>query len=309
MKIATALLFIAATLAAEVELSGGFKYVYDSNIGQNISEEGGSYIVPSLGVKYDFKEIPLYISTDLIYDFHVSKRDYDDNSPFWEVALGSKFDRSIFRYSQKLFYELYLGDDLYTSEGDVKNWVPVFQTISMDNSFRWKIERNEIHLKTLFSYHGYGTEETTSEKVTFEKEGYYLQLAPKLKKSWSIKKKRAALKGIYGEFLYERSFLDLDVDSYNYWRVKLGADIKLFYPHLKLAVSFAEKHYLAGEENDQSAEIETVEKRYFAFSPKLVVPIISDLSCEIGGKFRIKESNDPEHNYHRNTFFAEMKWN
>ncbi len=309
MKTLLTLLLLMITVSAEVTFSGGFKYLYDTNIGQNTTEESGSYIVPTVGVQYDFKEIPLYLSTDFVYDFYVTERDYDDNSPFWEVAVGTKFDFDRLRYSQKLFYELYLGNDLYDSEGEVQNWVPVFQTVSIDNSFRYKINRSEIDLKTVLSYHGYGSDESNNATITFEKEGYYLLLAPKLEQNWSVKEKRVALKSISGEFLYERSFLDHDVDSYNYWRVKVAADIKLFYPRLKLAVTYGEKHHVGSEQHDHTGDYVAIEKQYFSFAPKVEIPLVSDLSFVIGGKLRIKESNAPEHNYDRNTLFAELKWN
>ncbi len=309
MKKLLALLLFVNTVSADIEFSGGFRYLYDSNIGQNITEESGHYIEPSIGVKYEFEEIPLSVSTDFVYDFYVTERDYDDNSPFWEVAVSSKFDIDQFRYTQELYYELYLGNDLYNGDGNVQNWVPVFQTISFDNSFRYSINRSDIHLKTIFSYHGYGSEKTNSDRISFEKEGYYLLLAPKLQLSWSVKDKSVALKEVSGEFLYERSFLDRDVDSYNYWRVKATADIKLFYPRLKLAVTYGEKHYLGSEEQDHTGENVSIEKNYFTFTPKLEVPLVSDLTFGIGGKLRIKESNDPEQNYDRNTFYAEVKWN
>jgi hypothetical protein len=312
LKIVSFVLLIISFLSAkQFGYYGSIDFIYDSNVGQNSYEESDYYFVPKIGADYDFEKVPLFVYTDLIYDFYVNERDFDDNSPFLEAGFGTKLKKGKFRYTPSLSYELYLANRVYnpTDRETINSWEPVFHLYSLKNSIRVKKRKQTAKLFTEIAYHNYG--ETVLDTISYKSkyEGTYLTIAPEYKRNWKVKKKhKVRLKEISAKFDYKHAFLEKKEDSYNLWTLSAYADMKIIYPFLSCKISYGEKYYLDSETHPISGENVWGEKQYFRITPKISVPIISDLSLELGSKIRYKWSNMFGHTYDRYVFSAGILW-
>ena len=302
---------IAVLQAQKLEYHASVGYYYDSNIAQNITEYGKNYAVPKLGATYNFVQAPLFITTNLAYDFYIAEWDIDESSPFLEAQFGAKIENNNFRYIPEFSYKLFLVNHVYLPEDHHNElfWQPLFQLFELNNKFRIKKKKNEYHLSLSGAYYDFGEGSLDTVLLTHDKEGFYLTLTPKYKRILKVKKRDNVKVSEFGfKGKYRHAFLKSPLDSYNYWALSTNMDMKLFYPFLSLEASYAEKYYLGEEEHPHTGEHINVKKQYLTLIPSLSIPLVKDLSLEVAGEFTTKFSNLPEHNYQRNIFSVTLLW-
>ncbi len=307
------LLFLIASLCLQADIldySAAIEYQYDSNIGQNITEESGSYFIPELKLKLTPWEKPgIFFRTDFAFDAYVDSRDYDDNSPLFDGGIGIDLGSKRLRYTAELSVQHYFGMNLYTDDhGEPRDWVPVLRTWRVSNDFRKQWDSHRIDLFTDFSILEYGDESTDSGSVKNEDDGVLVEITPRYRFKFGSTERAFSFKRLESYLTYEQIWTHKAEKSY--WRLKAGiaTKISIGHPYLDLETWYGYKRYLEEREHNQTGIMEIPTVHYGVVKGALIIPIVSDLSVYLGGDMRFRSSNYPSYEYNRHTAYVGIQW-
>ena len=176
------LFFVCLLVAQELKYHTSVGYYYDSNVAQNITEYSKSYVVPKLGATYIFASVPLFITSNLAYDFYIAEWDIDESSPFVEAQLGAKIGENSFRYIPTFSYGLFLVNHVFVPNSETELFgQPLFQTFDITQKIRIKKSKNEYSLSVAGVYYDFGDIIIDSVRKSYNKQGLYGTVAIKYK--------------------------------------------------------------------------------------------------------------------------------
>ncbi len=289
--------------AAELDYKLSAGYVYDSNIGQNITEVGKGFITPQVALKLQGEKIPLFLKATSTYENYLTERSPVLNSPFLAFSAGGDWKTKKFKYGTELRASLYYGQSAQeNADGtdDPVSWASAKNSYRWYNDFGLRFKRQRILLNTQMQINNYGDNGKDGFRLILEPEYQYRF---KVKKSDNIKVRYLSL---LPEF--EGNYVKSSPFSYNYTAIGAGANVKIWKSSLYMSISYATKNFLGEVEHPQTGEMLKVENNYFYTYGSLSIPIVADLSLKINGKLRFKESTNPSYEWNRHTVGAKLVW-
>ncbi len=300
------LLIISAIMMAfagkfDYRISAG--YLYDSNIGQNITEEGKGYFVPEASLKFRGEKVPLFIKVASTYENYITERSPVLNSPFLAFSAGGDWGNKTFKYGTEFRASLYFGQSSQErSDGSDKPvfWAPAKNSYRWYNDFKWKVNRHRFMFNSQMQINDYA--ET-------DQDGFRLSLEPSYQYRFSIKKSDN-IKFRYLELLpeFEGNYVNSSIYSYTYLAIGAGTNLKLWKTSLYMSLSYASKEFHGEMKHPHTGELIKAKNNYFYSYGSFTIPIVSDLSLKINGKLRFKSSSNPSFDWNRHTIGAKLVW-
>lgn len=297
-----------------IDYHTSIEYQFDSNIGQNITEEPGGYVIPNIGLSfYPIKKAPMYFTADLVFDCYVKERDFDDNSPLINGGIGIKLSTKKLKYLTNFSLKQFVGMNAYSPMDSIsssKDWISVLRIYSLKNNFGRKLNNNRINIKTKISLIDYGDIVTDSGRIKNEEDAYNLNISPSYQYNFKFKSKAPfKFKNVTLKFNYEGNFAQCEEEKYNRFTATIGTNFKLLITIFSLDAAYSQKRYTTQRIHPNSNKLIDIKTNYFIIKPNLTIPIISDLFIEIGGKLRFRNSNYPTYDYDRHTAYSRILWN
>lgn len=288
------------------EYSIAVDYIYDSNIARNTTEVSKHYVAPEIDLMYyPFSPVDFFASARVTYDFYVKERDADDNSPFVAGGVGVKLGKKKFRIIPEFYMEQYLLAEGYflKEDGELtsKTWAPFLRTFNLNVQLLRKKKKIAIYTNALLSYFDYNDNTTNNE-------GLFLELKPEIKYLFKKKRKSIGVKSVCAAIQYNGKYVDLKSESYNKLMMILEADIKFWQARLSTALEGGRKIYTEACEHPHSGEEVNETISYLNIKPSIKVDLISDLELNVGTALKFRDSNFPNEEFYRYTFFAGVKW-
>ncbi len=279
-------------------LSAG--YLYDSNIAQNVNEEGKGYFLPEghLRLRGDV----LFGEIATIYENYITERSPVLNSPFHSNSSRIDLENGdVFSFRSKLRLSLYYGQkNASDREDEPLSWFPAKNSYRWYNNFQWDINRSRIFFNTKMQLNDYGEDKQDAFRLTIE---------PQYRYRFRVLSTQAiALKSLSFVPVYEGNVAANHNFSYNYWELGVNATTKLWGSSLKLGVSYAAKNFGGEIKHPILEEPITVENDYFYTNGTWTIPIFDPLDIKIQGKLRFKGSNNPSYAWNRHTFGIKLVW-
>lgn len=285
------------------------QYHFDTNIGQNIVAEKGSYLYPEMGVElYPFRKRNICFWLNTAYDSHVLKRDFDDNSPIVEggVLLGFKRDKSY--YSLNVLGEQYVGMHVYTSEDNYnsyKNWVPVLRTVGIDAEVKWRLGKVRPSMEIEAIYQDFAEE---GEDSTVSDDALVLSFEPALCYKTKKSKSPISLTRLDGLLGYEFKHSENDEKKYHRWGISLINKLQFFRGELDIGLTYSRKHYLDFRKFSATGDMILPKVTYVNIESEICVPIIAGFEFWLGGELRFRDGTYPTHTYDRHTAYTGITW-
>lgn len=272
------------SLKYRLELDG----YYDSNIGQNITEEASAYVTPSLGLGLTVPvgEVDILAGGTITYENHLQKRLSTLNAPFLLPYLGVRAKFGPINSTLRGRYAAYYSHTFVVSKLSYR--------VELDNRINLKKKRS-LNLDLGLQYNDYYTNSSDGMR-------YATELS--FRKRFS-KKVIASIEPFFdGEFNRAKS----DTASYDQVELGLKTGFDLQVVDADLSLSAKKKKYGASYEHPHTTEIFTSENKYAVGSLTFSKTIKKKVRLSLGGKLRFKDSTNPTMDYDRHTLAFSIRW-
>lgn len=314
------IIFILLALSIQAEnrilkYNLGCKYQFDSNIGQNINNQSGNYVIPSLGIAYyPFRKTDLFVQLNLKFDSYITERDIDDNSPFLSGKAGIKLGKKKLSYSPKIQLDQYIGMNSFNLQADIieensKSWQPFLRKYFFKNSIEFNKKRNNLTGKLNIGYQNYGDLQRDTEIIKNEEDGFLYQVEIGYKRKIKNIKKNIRIKNSGIIINYDGLLARTDKECFNRLSGSVNTKIKFWKTNLDLQFSIIQKTYTSKIKHPFSGDTINASIKTLHIEPTYEIPIVSDLSLKTGAKLRFRRASIPEDEYNRHTVFALLSWN
>ncbi len=281
-------------------------YIGDTNIEGTTSADSRGYFKPRLRVRlFPFSDLPFYLQSEIIYDHYIRERDFDDNSPFISADIGFRPRGNKSRLYSEISYKHYMGYVL--EENEQENWRPVLKEFEFNNKIRMRVMRSNVdfilnarfnHFSSLYDnepWEELGPSLETGAEIT------YLRIRCKKSKSF-------CLENIQSSFFYEYCGFEKIRRSYNMFTFGSGLNLKVLRTSINTFAKYSRKIYMQERDNDSVGTVVPYYNRYDC-GVLVTVPVIEYLDFRLGAKLRFRDSNWPNFDYDRHTFFIGLEWN
>lgn len=277
---------------------------YDSNIGQNIMEEGMFYLSPALGVQWYPAKGNIYTRLDMAYELHVQDRAPKYNEPLLDVGVGGELRSGIFRWTPELSGALWYANDVQ------KVWDTTGQVLNFQLAQREIVFNSPIKFITKSNWFIVGMKYSLTDEIGEANDASEILLEPSWSYRFPMKKKKAVqFKSTGIETAVDINIAKEETNSYT--EGELGPQMTLRLGKkgsLKLAGTYARRLYGGTVADPQSSDTIQELCSYWNVGTFLDVPVVSDLHIQAGGKLRFKESNISYDEFDRHTLFLRIKW-
>lgn len=283
--LSTILLANGITLKYKVEVDG----YYDSNIGQNITEESSLYATPSLGLSFLLpvgKSMDILAGGTVTYENYLQKRLATLNTPFILPYVGFRADIGPLTSTLRGRYAAYYSHTFVVAKTSYR--------LELDNQFRLKRKRY-LWFNVGLMYNDYSTNSSDGMRYTTE-----LLFQKRFKKR--------LLSSVVPFFEGEFNRANSDTASYDQFELGIrgGFDLKIL--NASVALSAKSKTYGASYEHPHSMELFTPKNKYAIGSLTLSKKIAKRLKISMTGKLRFKDSTNPTMDYDRHTIGLSIRW-
>lgn len=277
-------LWAKPSLKYKVQLKGYF----DSNIGQNITEESSFYGTPSLGMALSVpvKKIAFLMGGSVTYENYLQKRLATLNSPFLYPYAGIRIKTKKFSSSFKAKYAAYYSHTFVVAKTSYR--------LTLENNFRLK-KGLYLTLDGGVMYNDYATNSS---------DGYRYTTALSVKKSWRKKVISKVEPFFEGEFNKAKS----DTASYDQLEAGIATDFDFNIFQAGISASLKRKEYGASYEHPHTNLLFTPINKYAVFSLAISKEVIKGLKISLTGKNRFKSSTNPTMDYDRHTITLSLLW-
>lgn len=273
-----------ATLKYRLELDG----FYDSNVGQNITEESSVYVTPSLGLGLTIPagSVSVLAGGTVTYENHLQKRLSTLNAPFLHPYVGMRAKIGPVTSTFRGRYAVYYSHTFVVSKLSYR--------AELDNRISLKKGR-VLNLDLGLMYNDYYTNSSDGMRYTTAL-------------SYRKRFKKGILSSVEpfvdGEFNRAKS----DTASYNQIELGVKTDFDLKVLNAGIALSAKKKIYGAAYEHPHTTEIFTPENTYAVGLLTLSKEIQKKLRLSLSGKLRFKDSTNPTMDYDRHTLTFSIRW-
>lgn len=273
----------SVSLKYKVEVDG----YYDSNIGQNVTEESSLYAVPSVGLSLavPLGPIDLLAGGTITYENYLQKRLATLNAPFLLPYMGVKGEFGPLSTTLRARYAVYYSYTFVVAKLSYR--------LESDNRISLK-KRRYLHINGGVMYNDYASSSSDGMRYTTELsyEKRYRKLITSVEPF------------LEGEFNRAKS----DTASYDQLEVGLKSGFDLNIIDADLSVSLKSKTYGASYEHPHTMELFTPRNKYVEANVSLSRKIFKKMKIALSGKMRFKSSTNPTMDYDRHTIGLTLRW-